>query len=94
MSPGTNAVETISAEEVSSEEITETESSSGVKDDVVQSMLDNDPLSEENVSKGKTIFTKIVDAVIPFIKSFFLALFDFFVAIGRAIISGIKEIRG
>lgn len=63
-----------------------------IKDEELKEMVKNNPLTEENVEKGKTIWVKIVDAVIPFIKSFLLALFDFFVAIGRAIIDGINSI--
>lgn len=60
--------------------------------DVLSEMMENDPLSDENVEKGKNIFSKFLDNIIPFVKSFLLALFDFFVGIGRAIIEAIKSI--
>jgi hypothetical protein len=60
--------------------------------DVLSEMMENDPLSDENVEKGKNIFSKFLDNIIPFVKSFLLALFDFFVGIGKAIIEAIKSI--
>lgn len=60
--------------------------------DALDKILETDPLSDENVEKGKTIFTNIVEAAMPFIKSFLLALFDFFVAIGRAIVQALESL--
>lgn len=91
----------VSAEEVNTEaqeEISESKNlidkieEQEVEDEALSEMLENNPLTDENVEKGRTIWQKIVDAVIPFIKSFLLALYEFFVAIGRAIYEGIKSI--
>ena len=60
--------------------------------DVLSEMMEKDPLSDENVEKGKNIFSNFLDAIIPFVKSFLLAFFDFFVGIGKAIIEAIKSI--
>ena len=71
---------------------TDSEAANDEEKDALDEILESDPLSDENVEKGKTIFTSIVEAIIPFIKSFLLALFDFFVAIGRAILDALKNL--